>query len=139
MSHVDLKKSQCPMSLNLSCPMSSLCYPNVACRYKEMTHVVSLILIFMSLGSICHMSILRNGHVALSILGVKGHSLKAQPHAAMLHICGGVFQNSCDAGKLPAMVCDAFSNMLVILLPILEYLSYFLSDFATIFSKMKEM
>ena len=51
--------------------------------------------------------------------------LKAQPHAAMLHICDGVFQSSCDAGKLPAMVCDAFSNMLVILLPILEYLSIF--------------
>ena len=62
--------------------------------------------------------------------------LWAQPHAAMLHICDGVFQNSCDAGKLPAMVCDAFSNMLVILLPILEYLSYFLSDFQTVFSKM---
>ena len=66
-------------------------------------------------------------------------SVKAQPQAAMLHICDGVFQNSCDAGKMPAMVCDAFSNMLVILLPILKYLSYFLSDFQTIFSKMKEM
>ena len=42
------------------------------------------------------MSILRNNHVALSILGVKGHSLKAQPHAAMLHTCDGTFQNSCD-------------------------------------------
>ena len=33
MPHVDFKKSQCPMSLNLSCPMSSLRYPNVACRF----------------------------------------------------------------------------------------------------------
>ena len=66
-------------------------------------------------------------------------AVKAQPHAAILHICDGVFQNSCDAGKMPAMVCDAFSNMLVILLLILEYLSYFLSDFQTIFIKMKEM
>ena len=65
--------------------------------------------------------------------------LKAQPHAAMLQICDGVFQNCCDTGKMPVMVCDAFSNMLVILLPILEYLGYFLSDFQPIFSKMKEM
>ena len=60
--------------------------------------------------------------------------LKAQPHAAMLHTCDGVFQSSCDAAKSPAMACDAFSNMLVILLPILEYLSYLLSDFQTVCS-----
>ena len=29
MSQVDFKKSQCPMSLNLPCPMSPLRYPNV--------------------------------------------------------------------------------------------------------------
>ena len=51
MSHVDLRKSQCPMSLNLPCPMSPLRYPNVACRFSEMVHVVSLIQIVMSLGS----------------------------------------------------------------------------------------
>ena len=33
MSHVNFKKSQVLMSLNLSCPMSSLRYPNVACRF----------------------------------------------------------------------------------------------------------
>ena len=59
--------------------------------------------------------------------------LKAQPHAAMLHTCDGAFRGFCDATKLHAMLCDAFSNMLVILLPILEYLSFLLSDFQTFF------
>ena len=47
-------------------------------------------------------------------------SLKAQPHAAMLHTCDGVFRSSCDAGKLLVMICDVNSNMFNILLPILE-------------------
>ena len=47
----------------------------------------------------------------------------------MLHTCDGVFQSSCYALKSHAMRCDVNSNMLVILLPILEYLSYSLSDF----------
>ena len=52
----------------------------------------------------------------------------------MLHTHDGTFQCICDAAKSNAMVCDAFSNMLVILLPILEYLSYLLSDFQTVFT-----
>ena len=43
-------------------------------------------------------------------------------HAAMLHPHDETFWCPCDAAKSPAMLCDAFSNMLVILLPILEYL-----------------
>ena len=34
------------------------------------------------------------------------------------------------------MCCDAFSNMLEFLLPILEYLSHLLSDFQTVCSIM---
>ena len=48
--------------------------------------------------------------VDASILGQHG-CLKAQPHAAMLHTCDGVFQSPCDAGKLLAMLCDVNSNM----------------------------
>ena len=48
---------------------------------------------------------------------------KAQPHAAILYICDGTFLSLCNASKSPAMLCDAFSNMLEILHPILEYLS----------------
>ena len=44
--------------------------------------------------------------------------------------------NPCDVSKSHMMLCDAFSNMLVISLQILEYLSYLLSDFQTDFSKM---
>ena len=54
MSHVDFKKSQCPVSLRLPCPVSPLRYPNVACRFLEMAHVVSFILISVSLGSMSH-------------------------------------------------------------------------------------
>ena len=54
MLHIDFKKSQCPMSLNLPCPMSPLRYPNVASQFKEMAHVVSVILFYMSLGSMSH-------------------------------------------------------------------------------------
>ena len=35
-------------------PVESALYPNVVCRFCEMAHVVSLILIFMSLGSMSH-------------------------------------------------------------------------------------
>ena len=40
----------------------------------------------------------------------------------------------CNAAKSHTMLCDAFSNMLVILLPILEYLSHLLSDSQTVFT-----
>ena len=60
--------------------------------------------------------------------------VKAQPHATMLPTCDGLFQSPCDAGKLLAMCCDTFSNMLEFMLPILEYryLSYLVSDFQTV-------
>ena len=48
---------------------------------------------------------------------------QAQPHGAMLCTHDGTFQCTCDASKSHAMLCDAFSNMLVILLLMLEYLS----------------
>ena len=54
---------------------------------------------------------------------------KAQPHGAMLHTHDGMYQCPCDVAKSHAMLCDAFSNMLVILLPILENLGYLLFDF----------
>ena len=60
--------------------------------------------------------------------------VKAQPHGAMPHSHDETFQYTCDARKLHAMACDAFSNMLVILLPILEYLSHLLSDFQSVCS-----
>ena len=61
-------------------------------------------------------------------------SFKAQPHAEILHTCHGVFKRHCDASKSHRMHCDAKSIMLVNLLPMLEYLSYLLSDFQAILS-----
>ena len=55
---------------------------------------------------------------------------------AMLHTCDGTFKSPCDVLKSCAMPCDVFSNMLVISLPIFEYLNCILSDFQTNFSKM---
>ena len=63
-------------------------------------------------------------------------SLKAQPHATMLHTCDGAFHSSCDAGISHAMLCDVNSNMFNILLPIMEYLSQLLSEFQTVCSIM---
>ena len=74
--------------------------------------------------------------IGVDVNRLVGMGLKAQPHVAMLHTCDGVFQSSCNAGKSHAMLCDVNSNMLVILLPILEYLSYLLSDFQAVFSIM---
>ena len=62
-----------------------------------MGHVVSLILVFISLGSLSHV-VLRGGNVALSILVVKGHngdipllSLRRQAglHGLVGHLMGG--------------------------------------------------
>ena len=50
--------------------------------------------------------------------------------------CDGVFLGPCDASKSHAILCDASTNMLVIWLPILEYLSYLFSNFQTVFSIM---
>ena len=55
--------------------------------------------------------------------------VKTQPHVAMLHTRDWMYQCPCDVAKLHAMLCDAFSNMLVILLPFLGYLGYLLFDF----------
>ena len=71
MPHVDFKKSQCPMSLNLSCPMSSLLdtsmlhvdFKKWSCRVTYFNFQVTRLYVA---------SILRNGHVALPIFGVKG-------------------------------------------------------------------
>ena len=68
-----------------------------------------------------------------------GLSHKAQPHDAMLHTHDGTFPNRCDVSELHAMLCDTFSNMLVIWLPILEYLSYLLSDSQTACSILKSI
>ena len=54
----------------------------------------------------------------------------------MLHTCNGVFQRPCDAGKSHVMLCDVNSNIYIILLPILKYLSYLLPDFPAVFSIM---
>ena len=56
--------------------------------------------------------------------------------AAMVYICNGTFQSSCETSKSHAMCCDAFSNMLVIFLPILGYLSYLVSESQTDLSKI---
>ena len=73
-----------------------------------------------------------NQHDDVTFFATGGH--KAQPHAAMLHACDGLFQSYCHARKMHAMCCNAFSNMLECLLPILEYLQYYLSDFETVYS-----
>ena len=52
---------------------------------------------------------------------------KPEPHAAMLHTHDGTFQSPCNVLKLHTMSCDAFSNMLVISLPILKPI-FLLSD-----------
>ena len=49
-------------------------------------------------------------------------SLKAQPHAAIMHTCDGAFQSSCDAGISHAILWDVIYNMFNILLPIMEFL-----------------
>ena len=51
----------------------------------------------------------------------------------------GTFQNSCGTPKAPAMFCNAFSNLLDLLLPNKEYLRYLLSDLQTIFSTVIEI
>ena len=61
---------------------------------------------------------------------------KALSHAAMLHTNDGTSKSPCDDSKSYAMFCDAYSNMLEIWIPILEYLSYLLSYFQTVFSKV---
>ena len=65
MSHVDFKKCQCRMSL-------SLIFHNITCRFQEkvMSHVT---IIGIPLSHVTR-SNLRNGHVALSNLGVRDHS-----------------------------------------------------------------
>ena len=45
-------------------------------------------------------------------------------HAAMLYTCDGTLNTSCDALELHAMYCNAISNMLDILLPVLSYRSF---------------
>ena len=64
------------------------------------------------------------------------HYHKAQPHVATLYTRDGTFQSFCDTSKWHAMCCNAVSNMLVISLPILEYLSHLLSNSQTVFSMM---
>ena len=50
---------------------------SVSCRMSNVTntHNMPLIFLLMSLTSISHISILRNDHVAVSNLGVQGHTL----------------------------------------------------------------
>ena len=60
--------------------------------------------------------------------------LKAQPPAVMLYTRDVTFQSPCDISKSHAMGCDEFSNMLEFLIPIMDYLSYLLSDFQTVYS-----
>ena len=55
-------------------------------------------------------------------------------HAAMLHTYDGAFKRGCYASKSCAMCCHRKLNMRSILVPILEYLRYVLSDFQTVFS-----
>ena len=63
--------------------------------------------------------------------------VKVPPHDAMLCTHDGIFQGSCVALKWPSMFGDAFSNILEVLLPILEYISYLLSDFQTVMMRFQ--
>ena len=68
MSPVDFRKYQCCMSL-------SLIYAHVACRISEMalSHVTKIL---EALSDVNKLNVAyRNGRVALSISGVKGHTL----------------------------------------------------------------
>ena len=49
-SHVNLKNSQCPISLNPPCPMSPLRQSNIACWFCQMADGMFLMLFLMSLG-----------------------------------------------------------------------------------------
>ena len=60
-------------------------------------------------------------------------SYKPGPHAVMLYTCDGAFRRGCYASKSRAMCCDRKLNMLNILIPILEYLSYLSPYFQTVF------
>ena len=72
--------------------------------------------------------------ISSAMLCLSMTSYEPGPHAAMLYTCDGVLQRCCDGSKSHAMCCDKKFNMLNILLPILEYLSYLLSDRQTDFS-----
>ena len=70
MSLVKFKKLSCRMSLNYARPMSRVGYPHATCQNSEIPYIVSYIFLAMSLRAM-RMSILRNGRVAVSDLGVK--------------------------------------------------------------------
>ena len=59
---------------------------------------------------------------------------KPGPHAVMSFTCDGAFHLCCDARKSHAMCCNRKFNMLNILVSILEYLRYLLSQFQTVLS-----
>ena len=88
MSHVDFKKWQCRMSLSLyfpQCHMSNLRKGYVPCHYKFYLPVACHY-------ALCRISILRKGHVTLSILGVKA-KVRTLSYSCLLslvrHICPG--------------------------------------------------
>ena len=78
-------------------------------------------------------------HVMVLSLSLESYLHKAQPHVAMPYTHDGTFQRSCDTSKLHAMWCDAFSNLLEFLLPILKYLSHLLYDFQMVYSIVMAM
>ena len=54
MSRVEFKKWSCRMSLSYSCPMSPLRCCHVACRIQEISSVVSLFFLAMSISPMSH-------------------------------------------------------------------------------------
>ena len=70
MSFVKFKKLSCRMSTNYTLPMSRVQYPHATCQNSEILYIVAYIFLAMSLRAM-RMSILRNGRVAVSDLGVK--------------------------------------------------------------------
>ena len=71
--------------------------------------------------------------------GISNAGYKAGPYAMMLDTCDGAFHLCCDARKSHAICCDRKFNMLNILLLILQYLSYLLSDYQAVFTIMMDM
>ena len=66
MLHVKFEKWHYPLAINLQGPRSSLTCSHATCQFLEVTHVVSLILILISIGSMSHVEF-RKCHCLLAI------------------------------------------------------------------------
>ena len=84
MSFVNFKKSSCP-PVAILVVMSIFLNPSVVCRIQEMTHVVSLILILMLLGSMLLVSFKKSPCHCVEFRG-QGHHTPSHLHSGVHHL-----------------------------------------------------